>query len=144
MNTDLRKKAKNDFDKYFFKLVNNTVFGKTMENVKKNRDVKLVRAERRRNYLVSEPNYHTTKFFTEHLLAIEMKKKKDTDSFIVYIKTDDIYKDITEDIETRFDTLNYELERPFPKGKNKKVIWLMKDELGRKIMAKFVGLRAKT
>ena len=75
MNTDLRKKAKNDFDKYFFKLVNNTVFGKTMENVKKNTDVKLVRAERRRNYLVSEPNYHTTKFFTEHLLAIEMKKK---------------------------------------------------------------------
>ena len=73
-----------------------------------------------------------------------MKKKKDTESFIVYIKTDDIYKDIAEDIETRFDTLNYELERPFPKGKNKKVIWLMKDELGRKIMAKFVGLRAKT
>ena len=72
------------------------------------------------------------------------EKKKDTESFIVYIKTDDIYKDIAEDIETRFDTLNYELERPFPKGKNKKVIWLMKDELGRKIMAKFVGLRAKT
>ena len=72
------------------------------------------------------------------------ERKKDTESFIVYIKTDDIYKDIAEDIETRFDTLNYELERPFPKGKNKKVIWLMKDELGRKIMAKFVGLRAKT
>ena len=72
------------------------------------------------------------------------EKKKDTESFIVYIKTDDIYKDIAEDIETRFDTLNYELERLFPKGKNKKVIWLMKDELGRKIMAKFVGLTAKT
>ena len=122
--------------------MNNAVFGKTME-MQENRDIKLVTTERR-NYLVSESNYHTTKFFTEHLLAIEMKKKKDTDSFIVYIKTDDIYKDITEDIETRFDTLNYELERPFPKGKNKKVIWLMKDELGRKIMAKFVGLRAKT
>ena len=122
--------------------MNNAVFGKTME-MQENRDIKLVTTERR-NYLVSESNYHTTKFFTEHLLAIEMKKKKDTDSFIVYIKTDDIYKDITEDIETRFDTLNYELEQPFPKGKNKKVIWLMKDELGRKIMAKFVGLRAKT
>ena len=144
MKTDVRKKARNDFEKDFFKLMNNAVFGKTMENVRKHRDIKLVTTERRRNYLVSEPNYHTTKFFTEHLLAIEMKKKKDTDSFIVYIKTDDIYKDITEDIETRFDTLNYELERPFPKGKNKKVIWLMKDELGRKIMAKFVGLRAKT
>ena len=63
--------------------------------------------------------------------------------FIVYIKTDDIYEDITEDVETRFDTSNYELEcnsteRPIPKGKNKKVIGLMKDELGRKIMTKFV------
>ena len=61
----------------------------------------------------------------------------------VYIKTDDIYEDITEDVETRFDTSNYELEcnsteRPIPKGKNKKVIGLMKDELGRKIMTKFV------
>ena len=73
----------------------------------------------------------------------------DTDSFIVYIKTDDIYKDIAEDVEARFDTSNYELEfnstdRPFPKGKNKKVIRLMKDDLGGKIMAKFVGLTAKT
>ena len=66
------------------------------------------------------------------------------DSFIVYMKTDDIYKDIAEDVETRFDTSNYELDRPLPKGKNKKVIGLMKDELGGKIMTKFVGLRAKT
>ena len=54
--------------------MNNAVFGKTMENVRKHRDIKLVTTERRRNYLVSEPNYHTTKFFTENLLAIEMKK----------------------------------------------------------------------
>ena len=54
--------------------MNNAVFGKTMENVRTNRDIKLVTTERRKNYLVSEPNYHTTKFFTEHLLAIEMKK----------------------------------------------------------------------
>ena len=65
----------------------------------------------------------------------------DTDSFIVYIKTDDIYKDIAEDVETRFDTSNYELERPLPKGKNKKVIALMKDELGGKILTKFVELK---
>ena len=58
------------------KLINNTVFGKTMENVIKHRDIKLVTTERRRNYLVLEPNCHTTKFFTEHLLAIKMKKKK--------------------------------------------------------------------
>ena len=73
MNTDLRKKAKNDFEKDFFKLMNNAVFGKTMENVRKHRNIKLVTTERRRNYLVSEPNYHTTKFFTENLLPIEMK-----------------------------------------------------------------------
>ena len=55
-----------------------------------------------------------------------------------------IYKDITEDVETRFDTSNYEIDRPLPKGKNKKVSGLMKDKLGGKIMIKFVGLREKT
>ena len=59
-------------------------------------------------------------------------------------KTDGIYKDIPEDVETRFDTSNYELGRPLPKRKNKKVIGLMKDELGGKIMTKFVRLRVKT
>ena len=63
---------------------------------------------------------------------------------IVYIKTYYIYKDIGEVVETRFDTSNYELERPLPKAWNKKVIGLMKDELGRKIVTKLVGLRAKT
>ena len=72
---NLRRKAKNDFEKDFFKLVNNAVFGKTMENVRKHRDIKPVIAERRKNHLVSEPNYHTTKFFSEHLLAVEMKKQ---------------------------------------------------------------------
>ena len=53
--------------------MNNAIFGKTMENVRKHRDIKLVTTERRSNYLVSEPNFHTTKFFTEKLLAIEVK-----------------------------------------------------------------------
>ena len=71
MNTDLRKKQ---LKSIFFKLMNNAVLGKTIENVRKHRNITLVTTERRRNYLVSEPNYHTTKFFTEYLLAIEMKK----------------------------------------------------------------------
>ena len=78
MNTDLRRKAKNDFEKDFFKLMNNTVFGKTMENVRRNRDIKLVTTERRTYYMVSKPNYHTTNFFTENLLAIGRKKNRDT------------------------------------------------------------------
>ena len=76
MNTELRKQARNDFEKDFFKLMNNFVFGKTMENVRKHRDIKLVTTDERRSQLVSEPNYHTTKWFAENLLATEMKKAK--------------------------------------------------------------------
>ena len=74
MNTKLRKKAKSNFEKDFFKLMNNAIFGKTMENVRKHRNIKLVTTKRRRNDLVSEPKYHSTKFFTENLLAVEMRK----------------------------------------------------------------------
>ena len=68
----------------------------------------------------------------------------DTDSFIVHVKTDDIYKDIAEDVETRLETSNFVINRPLSKGKNKKVIGLMKNELGGQIMKEFFGLRAKT
>ena len=68
----------------------------------------------------------------------------DTDSFIVHVKAEDIYKDIAEDFEKRFDTSNFEINRPLPLGKNKKVIGLMKGELGRQIMKEFFGLRATT
>ena len=74
MNIKLKTEAKNDFEKDFFKLMNNSVFGKTMENVRKHRDIKLVTTDKRRSYLLSEPNYHTTKWFLGCLLAIEMKK----------------------------------------------------------------------
>ena len=67
----------------------------------------------------------------------------DTDSFVIYIKTDDIYKDLAEDVETSFNTSHYELDRPFPKRKKKKMIRLIKDKLGEKIMKKLVGLIAK-
>ena len=154
--------------------------------VRKHRDIKLFTTDNRRNRLVSEPNYHITKWFSEKLLAIEMKKTKvkmnkpiylglsileiskilmyefwydymkpkygdneklcymDTDSFIMHIKTEYFYKDIADDVEKRFDTSNYEANRPLPTGKNKKVIGLMKDELGGKIMTEFVALRPKT
>ena len=185
MNTELRKQAKNDFEEDFYKLMNNTAFGKTMGNVRKHRDIKLVTTDKRRNQLVSESNYHTTKWFSENLLAMEMKKTKvkmnkpvylglsileisktlmyefwydymkpkyggnvklcymDIDSFIMHIKTEDFDKDIANDVEKRFDASNYEINRQLRTGKNKKVIELMKDKLGRKIMTEFVALRPK-
>ena len=76
MNTELRKKASNDFEKDFFKLMNNAVFGKTMENVRKHRDIKLVKTVHKRNKLVSEPHYHTVKLISENLSKIELKKVK--------------------------------------------------------------------
>ena len=76
MNTESRKKASNDFEKDFFKLMNNAVFGKTMENVRKHRDIKLVKTDHKRNKLVSEPNYHTMNLIAENLSIIEMKKVK--------------------------------------------------------------------
>ena len=72
----LIKEKKSNFEKHFFKFINNVVFGKTIENVRKHRDIKLVTKEIKRNYLVSEPNYHIRKFFTKNVLAIEIKKKK--------------------------------------------------------------------
>ena len=185
-NTELRKLAKDDFEKNFFKLMNNAVFGKTMENIRKHRDITLVTTDKKRIKLVSEPNYHTMNYISEDLSIIEMNKSRvkmnkpiylglsildiskilmyefgydymkpkyddnvkfcymDTDSFIMSIKTNDFYKDIANDVEKRFDSSNYEVNRPLPTGKNKKVIRLMQDELGGKIITEFVTLRPKT
>ena len=76
MNTELRKAAKNEFDKDLFKLTNNSVFGKAMENIRKHRDIKLVTTDKKRSKLVSEPNYHTINLISEDLSIIEMKKTK--------------------------------------------------------------------
>ena len=75
----------NDFEREFFKLMNNSVFGKTMENVRNHRDIKLVTTNERRNILVSERNYHTTKHFSENLLAIEIRKTKVVLSKPIYL-----------------------------------------------------------
>ena len=186
MNTELRKAAKTDFEKDLLKLMNNLVFGKTMENIRKHKDINLVTTDEKRSKLVSEPNYHTINLISEDLSIIEMKKTKvkmnkpiylglsilkisktlmyefwydymrpkyndnvklchmDTDSFIMNIKTNGFYEDIASDVENRFDTSNYEVNRPLPTGKNKKVIGLMKDELSGKIITEFVTLRLKT
>ena len=76
MNTELRKLAKNDFEKDLFKLMNNSVFGKTMENIRKHRDIKLVTTNERRSKLVSEPSYHTMNYILEDLSIIEMRRTK--------------------------------------------------------------------
>ena len=186
MNTELRKLAKDDFEKDLFKLMNNAVFGKTMDDIKKHRNIKLVTTDKKRNKLVSEPNYHTINYISKDLSIIEMNKTRvkmnkpiyfglsildiskilmyefwydymkpkhgndvilcymDTDSFVTNIKTEDFYKDIANDVEKRYDTSNYEVNRPLPTGKNKKVIDLMKDELGGKIVTEFVTLIPKT
>ena len=75
-NAKLRSESKNTFEKDFFKLMNNAVFGKTMENLRKHREIKLVTSNRKIKLLASEPNYHSCKCFSEHLMAIEMKKTK--------------------------------------------------------------------
>ena len=76
MNTELRKIARNNFEKDFFKLMNNAVFGKTMENVRKHRDIKLVTTDKKKSKLVSEPNYHKINLISKNLSIIEMRRTK--------------------------------------------------------------------
>ena len=85
MNTELRKAAKNDFEKDLFKLMNNSVFGKAMENIRKHRDIKLVTTDKKRSKLVSEPNYHTINLISEDLSIIEMKKTNVKMNKLIYL-----------------------------------------------------------
>ena len=85
MNTELRKLARNDFEKDLFKLMNNSVFGKTLENIRKHRDIKLVTTDKKRSKLVSEPNCHTINLISEDLSIIEMKKTKVKMSKPIYL-----------------------------------------------------------
>ena len=186
-NTNLRTQAKNDFEKDFFKLMNNAVFGKTMENIKKHKNIKLVTNEKAYLRMVMKPNFKSGVLFSENLMDCEMGKIKvvmnkpmylgqaildlskivmyefhydymkpkydenlklcymDTDSLVYNIKTEDFYEDIAEDVKEKFDTSGYSKEdaRPLPIGLNKKIIGLMKDELGGKIMTEFVCIKTK-
>ena len=187
-NTQLRATATNDFEMDFFKLMNNSVFGKTMENIRKHRNIKLVTTEEKYLHMVMKPNFKSGVLFGENLMGCEMGKIKvvmnkpvylgqaildlskivmyefhynymvlkygleklklcymDTDSLVYDIKTEDFYEAIANDVEARFYTSGYSKTdfRPLPIGLIKKVIGLMKDELGGKIMTEFVALRPK-
>ena len=178
--------ATNDFEKDFFKLMNNSVFGKMMENIRKHRNIKPVMTEEKYLRTVMKRNFRSGVLFGGNLIGCEMGKIKvvmnkpvylgqvildlskiiiyefhydymvpkysleklklcymDTDSLVYEIKTEDFYADIMDDVPARFYTSGYCPNRPLPVGLNKKVIGLMKDELGGKIMTDFVALRPK-
>ena len=166
--------------------MNNSVFGKTMENIRRQRNMRLV--NNKEDYLrnVMKPNFKSGTLLGPNLMSCEMGKVKvvmnklvylgqaildlgkiimyefhydymkrkysddklklcyvDTDSLVYSVRTEDFYKDIAEDVETRFDTSGNGPDRPLPIGKNKKVTGLMKDELGGEIMKEFINLRPK-
>ncbi|CAH3149424.1 unnamed protein product [Porites lobata] len=186
-NTELRKTAANSFEKDFFKLMNNSVFGKTIENIRKRQNIFLVDDRKRAAKLTSRPNFDRATIFDKNLIAVHMKKTEvyfnkpvyvgqaildlsktlmfdfhynyiknkyknkaellftDTDSLTYQIKTDDFYKDISRDIETKFDTSDYPPNQPsgIIRGVNKKVIGMFKDEVAGKQITCFIGLRPK-
>ena len=186
-NTELRKCAANSFEKDFFKFMNNSVFGKTIENIRKRQNVYLVDNRKQAIKLSNRPNFDRCTIFDRNLIAIHMKntevyfnkpvyvgqaildlsktlmfdfhyeyiKKKygskaellftDTDSLAYEIRTKDFYKDINNDVITRFDTSDYPTDHPsgILTGVNKKVIGMFKDEVGGKQITHFVGLRPK-
>ena len=186
-NTESRKAAKNEFEKDFYKLMNNSVFGKTMENVRERSKIKIVNGQNTEKLerLVAKPNYRGAFAFEDsNLVSIRMGESTvvlnkpiylgqaildiskalmydfhygymkpkygdrarllftDTDSLCCGIRTDDFYEDIAEDVPKRFDTSNYPEGHPIG-GANKKVLGIMKDEAGGKIISEFVGLRSK-
>ena len=187
INTKLRAKANNKFEKDFFKLMNNSVFGKTMENIRNTVNIKLVNNRDKAKKLTAKPNFKHLNIFCEELIAVHMKKTflkfdkpvylgmcildlsktimyefhykyikpkygdkakllfTDTDSLMYEIKTEDFYKDISEDVKDRFDTSDYPSNHPsgIPTGCNNKVLGVFKDEAAGKIIEEFVGLRAK-
>ena len=186
-NTELRKTASNSFEKDFFKLMNNSVFGKTIENIRKRQNIKLVDNRKTALKLSKKPNFERVTIFDKNLIAVHMKKTEvyfnkpvyvgqaildlsktlmfdfhynyikdkynnkaellftDTDSLMYQIQTEDFYKDITADVESKFDTSDYPKDHPsgIPTGLNKKVIGMFKDEVAGKQISHFIALRPK-
>ena len=187
LNTKLRTKTSNKFEQDFFKQMNNSVFGRTMMNIRNHLDLKLVTNKKSYFEKVKKPNFKGAIRFSENLIAVEMGKTcitmtnpvylgqtildlsktvmynfhydyikpkygdkaqlcyMDTDSFIYYIKTEDFYRDIADDVAQWFDTSNYDPadNRPLPVGINKKVPGIFKDEAGGKIIKEHVSLTQK-
>ena len=188
LNTELHKKAKSAFEKDFYKLMNNSVFGKTMENLRKRVDIKLVRTDGTENEkirkIIAKPNFNRRVKFSDELPAIHVNKTKltlnkpiyvgfsvldlskhlmydwyynklkkkygenctllytDTDSLLVDIKTNDIYKDMSETKED-YDFSDYPKGHQLHNESNKKVIGKMKDECAGTQIAEYIGLRPK-
>ena len=152
LNTELRKNAKNELEKDFYKLKINSIYGKTVQNDRKNRDIKLVTTEYKRNKLTSEPNYHSTKCISKHLLVMETKKTEVKINKSIYLGQ--AVLDLSKTLMFKFwydylksmygDKIRLCYNRPFEIGKNKKVLGKFKDEISGKIMTKFVALIAKT
>ncbi len=170
LNTDMRAKGTTDFEKDFYKLMNNSVFGKTMENVRNRVNVKLVSDEKSLGKLAKKANFKSVNIFDENLIAVHMEKTTvrlnkpiqigmsildlsktlmykfhyeyvkpkwenraellftDTDSLCYKLKTNDFYKDISEDTGVWFDTSGYEKDHALYSAENKKKIGYMKDE----------------
>jgi hypothetical protein len=189
LNTDLRTKGTTDFEKDFFKHMNNSVFGKTMENVRNRVDIRLVNNVKKWNKLAKKHNFESATIFSEHLVAVHMRRTSvklvkpiylgmsildisktlmydfhynyiklkygddakplftDMDSLCYEINTDreDFFKDISGDVNERFDTSNLGKSHPsgIPTGVNEKVIGMMKLETVAKQIEEFVGLRSK-
>ena len=186
MNTEFRKQAKNDFEKNFYKLMNNSVFGKTMENLRNRVDIKIVRSNEKDKIrkLVASRLYARDVIFTNDLVAIDTHKSRlllnkpvytgmtildkskilmydffynhlkkkygekcellytDTDSLLLKIETEDVYKDIKAN-ENFYDTSDYPKEHPLHSTVNKKVLGKMKDECAGTPISEYVGLRSK-
>ena len=187
LNTNMRINAKTKFEKNFYKLMNNSVFGKTIGNIRKRVNIDFVTSKKKAEKLFAKPNYDKTTIFSQDLIAVHMKKTEfifdkpiytgmcildlskllmfdfhynyikkkfgddakllftDTDSLEYEIETENVYKDISSDVQKYFDTSNYSPDHPsgIATQKNHMVIGKFKDEYGGKQIKEWVGLRLK-